>query len=136
MDELIVRGSEIPWLCWDKDTASAPGGVHWRNFLQQGGDLPVTLGEAEIGPGEVMRRHRHPQAEIYYLLRGEAKLLLGQSATLLQPGDSAFIPGNCWHGVRNPGPEPIRLLYIFPKASFEEVVYEFEPLATESQEGD
>ena len=127
MDELIVRGDEVPWRHWSGDEESAPGRLQWRNLLQHHRDLPVTLGEAEILPGEGMRRHRHAQAEIYYVLSGRAKLLLGQEGILLHQRDSAFIPGNLWHGIRNSGADPVRILYIFPAASFEEVVYEFEP---------
>ena len=75
--------------------------------------------------GGEARRHRHAQDEAYYVLSGHGVLDIDGVEHPLAPGSTAFIPGHAWHAARGLGPEPLRLLYVFPADSFAEVIYEF-----------
>ena len=39
--------------------------------------------------------------------------------------DIAFIPGNTFHVARNTGMSTLRIFYVFPTDTFDEVVYDF-----------
>ena len=105
------------------------GPVRWRTLVS-GDRSPtdsLTLGVAEIAPGEPgqSRRHRHAQAEVYYVLSGEGKVEIAGEASPARPGTTLFIPGGAEHRAFNTGSEPLRLLYVFPSDSFGDVEYEF-----------
>ena len=40
-------------------------------------------------------------------------------------GSTAYIPGNALHGLVNSGTSTLRMLYVFPVDSFDEIEYVF-----------
>ncbi len=106
-----------------------PGSVRWRTLIS-GDRTPtdsLTVGVAELEPGESrpFRPHKHPQAEVYYVLAGEGTVTLSGTDHRIRPGTTVFIPGGVEHGARNTGTALLRLLYVFPSDSFGEIEYEF-----------
>jgi mannose-6-phosphate isomerase-like protein (cupin superfamily) len=85
------------------------------------------VGVAELPPGISgdFRPHRHEQAEVYYVLSGEGIVTISGVEHPVRPGTAVFIPGGALHGAVNTGAHLLRLLYVFPAASFDEVRYEF-----------
>jgi quercetin dioxygenase-like cupin family protein len=70
--------------------------------------------------------HHHPQAEIYYILEGRATVTVGGVKHHVQKGSSVYIPGGTEHGVVNEDPDQeFKWFYVFPTASFDDVVYTF-----------
>lgn len=126
VEEQILRGAEIPWQGWTDEESSVRGCLRWKNLLQKEGESPLTIGEGRIAPGQALRLHRHPQQEIYYLLKGTAEFYQQNKTVLLNRGDAVFIPAWQWHGLGHGGGEvAVHFLYIFPRACFEDVAYEF-----------
>lgn len=125
----IVHEDRCPIERWE-----GPDGrrrVEWRTLLS-GDRTPtssLTLGVAEIEPDrpDAFRLHRHAQPEVYYILSGEGVVVIDGSEHRVRPGSAVFIPGDLEHGVRNTGPEPLRLLYAFAVDSFHQVEYVFSP---------
>ena len=123
---VVVHESSCPLESWDD---ALRGNVVWRTLIS-GDRTPtsqMTMGVAEIGPGETERLslHRHDAAEIYYVLSGEGVVSIDGTEHPLRAGSSVFIPGNVLHGARNTGRETLRLLYVFATDSFSDVEYVF-----------
>lgn len=106
------------------------GAVRWRTLLSADRTPTdaLTVGIAEVPPGDgaPVRRHRHAQAEAYYVIAGEGIMAIDDDETPLRAGSVVFIPGGAWHAARATGTEVLRLLYAFAAGSFADVVYEFE----------
>ncbi len=105
------------------------GPVHWRTLLS-GDRSPtdaLTLGVATLATGgpERPRLHAHAHPEAYYILSGEGVVHIAGAEHALRAGTAVYIPGGAVHGARNTGTEPLRLLYVFPADSFDEIQYEF-----------
>jgi len=70
---------------------------------------PRTVGSEQIavsvamhGPGERVKRHRHPYEEAYYVIEGEGTMYMeGVGEIELRPGRSVYIPPNTIHGQVN-----------------------------------
>jgi mannose-6-phosphate isomerase-like protein (cupin superfamily) len=102
----------------------------WRTLLSADRDGPVTMtaGITDVPTSSAIpTRHRHEQDEIYFVVSGAGVVDIDGVVEAIAAGSCVFVPGNVWHAVSNPGPEPIRLFYAFPTASFTDVVYEYEP---------
>lgn len=104
------------------------GRVTWRTLLS-GDRTPtaaLTVGIAEIGAdARDVQPHRHAPPEVYHILAGEGVVRIDGIDHPVRAGATVFIPGNAWHGTRNSGAAPLRLLYVFAVDSFAAVAYEF-----------
>ncbi len=73
----------------------------------------AVMGVAEIAPGAMAGRHRHPGIEIGYVLEGSVTLEHeGQPAKVLKAGDS-FKNEPGVHNAKNTGTTPVRILAIY-----------------------
>ncbi|PTU25372.1 hypothetical protein P175DRAFT_0498491 [Aspergillus ochraceoroseus IBT 24754] len=66
-------------------------------------------------------RHRHKQAEIYYITKGRGRVFVDGETHSVLPGSVIFIPGDAEHGIANESAEPLEWFYVFPAASFEDI---------------
>ena len=121
---LVIRTEERQLDGWDD---SVKGLISWRTLFS-GDQTPtnaLTAGVAELQPGGWLGLHRHTPPEIYYVLEGRGIVSLDGTEHKVAAGAAVFIPGDCEHGIRNDGAEPLRLLYAFAVNSFDEVEYRF-----------
>jgi quercetin dioxygenase-like cupin family protein len=73
----------------------------------------AVMGIAEIAPGAMAGRHRHPGIEIGYVLEGAVTLEHeGQPAKALKAGDS-FKNEPGVHNAKNTGTRPVKILAIY-----------------------
>jgi len=71
-----------------------------RKFsMQQGGRMP---------------RHTNMVEHEQYVLRGEAKITIGEETHHVKTGDVVFIPEGAIHSYQNTGDEPFEFLCIVP----------------------
>ena len=128
-----TRGADQSWVVHETDCpiesrpAGLLSGVTWRTLIS-GDRSPtsgLTVGIAEIEPGKSgpIRPHSHPQAEAYYVLARQGRVLIGEEFHPLRAGSAALIPGDAAHTAVNTGSEVLRLLYVFPTDAFEDVEY-------------
>jgi mannose-6-phosphate isomerase-like protein (cupin superfamily) len=87
--------------------------------------------EAEVAPGFDVGAHRHREAEeVFYILDGELDLLAfepdgeptgdwrgwrsaaGTTVARGGPGSVMVVPPGCPHAFANPGPTPVRMLFL------------------------
>lgn len=73
----------------------------------------ISSGIARVAPGKAHGSHNHPHAiEIYYVLKGRAKILLGDEELTAEEGTEIFIPKGMNHGVVNDGREDFILFWL------------------------
>jgi len=67
-----------------------------------------------IQPGGRMPRHTNTVEHEQYVLRGCAKITLGQEQRKVRAGDVVFIPAGMPHSYRTEGSEPFEFLCVVP----------------------
>jgi mannose-6-phosphate isomerase-like protein (cupin superfamily) len=122
---MITSAAERPREGWDDRTR---GTASWFTFFSS--DITPTTamsaGLMEIPPeGGTLQPHRHAQAELYFVAEGEGLLVINGVETIICTGQSAFIPGDAEHSLRNQSAAVLKIFYVFPTDSFAEVVYRF-----------
>ncbi len=118
--------SALPVERW---SGPGPGAVSWQTVLG-GAQTPgrsLTAGVAEVQPGAPGRTfvHRHDPDELYFVLAGSGAVLVEDEEFPVAAGSTVFVPGGAWHSARNTGEDVLRILYVFPVDSFDDVVYEY-----------
>lgn len=122
---VIVRESDCPIEQWDDER----GNVQWRTLIS--GDRTATSGltcgiaTLPVGDALPFKLHRHSPVELYYVLHGTGLLHIDGQEYSVTTGTTAFIPQDASHALINTGDTPLRLLYVFPVDSFDEVEYVF-----------
>ena len=128
MQPVIARESEREWESWPDDEVAARGEVRWKTLFSR--DLTptdaLTLGIAEMEPGDRLAFHRHAQPELYLVLDGVATVAVAGREHRVEAGAAIFIPGGAVHGCRNAEDATLRFAYTFPADSFDEIEYVFE----------
>ncbi|GKZ81440.1 hypothetical protein AnigIFM56816_005960 [Aspergillus niger] len=114
------------------------GHLTWRTLLSspQTPTSDMCAGLAVCPPhGGHLCRHRHTQAEIYYITSGSGHVFIDGKEYKVSAGAVLFIPGDAEHGVVNRGEEPLEWFYVFPTGSFGDVFYRFEEGVKTKDEG-
>ncbi|MBS1679000.1 MAG: cupin domain-containing protein [Actinobacteria bacterium] len=76
--------------------------VHRLVHPKTTGSDQVGVSVAMHGPGEIVKRHRHPYEEAYYVIKGEGVMYMeGREEIELHPGRAVYIPPETIHGQRN-----------------------------------
>jgi mannose-6-phosphate isomerase-like protein (cupin superfamily) len=111
----------------DKPTASWRPGKFGR--LHAAGSVGPTqklcINESWNDPGVGAPTHQHPDGleEVIMVLEGTAEFWVDGEHHELAAGDAIVLPPYCWHGFKNNGTEPLRVLAIF-SAPTPETIYE------------
>jgi quercetin dioxygenase-like cupin family protein len=123
-----VEPDGLPWETWDDPALAARSRTRWK-LIFSGRRTPtaaLSVGLAELPPGEVLPLHHHAPAEVCHVLEGEGLSEIEGEPHRLRAGVSLFVPAGARHRTTNTGPGPLRVLFVFPTDSFEEVVYHFD----------
>lgn len=73
----------------------------------------ISSGIARVPPGKIHGSHRHPHAtELYYVLKGRARVSVGDEWIDADEGTEIFIPKGMDHCVVNDGDEDFEFLYV------------------------
>lgn len=112
------------------DPASVPtqafdwGIIKWLVTPDRTTGAAISFGEVVLLPGKGHERHNHPQSEeILYVLSGEGEQMLddGEPFTI-RAGATIYVPAGVYHGTRNTGWEPLRLLALYNPGGPEKVL--------------
>ena len=124
----VSRESDKEWETWDEEDVPEKGLVYWKTLISRGvtNSENLTLGVASLPPGGALRQHRHTQEEVYLVLEGSGLVRVGAEELTVGAGSAVFIPGNALHSCENTGASDLRVAYVFPADSFDEVEYVFE----------
>ena len=90
------------------------------------GSATLTSGVAELAPKGLLAVHRHPPAEVYYLIEGQGVMTLGNRELEVSAGSAVSIPGDLPHGIRNTGPGTLRFFYVLAADGMGDVAYDFD----------
>lgn len=124
---IIHHADDWHWETWDAPQLAKRGRVFWKTLFSRGltDSDSLTVGVAVVHSGDVLHPHTHAPSEIYFILRGEAVMTLGESEQVVHAGDAVFIPGDVRHGIANRSAHDVEFLYAFARDCFDEVVYHF-----------
>lgn len=128
-EPVVVQAGDLEWETWaDEEAIAERGLVYWKTLVSA--DVTrseaLTMGIAKMPPGEALRKHRHRQAEIYFILEGTGLVTIGSESRPVKAGSTAFIPGDALHSCENTGVSDLLCAYVFPSDSFEEIEYVFD----------
>ena len=127
---VIIHQSDLEWESWPEADRAKRGLVHWKTLLSRDKteSYDLTVGIARLTPGQKLARHRHAQAEMYYMLKGVGVMHVAGTDYAVEGGTIIFIPGDAVHGISNSGDADadVEWLYAFPTDSFSEVIYDFD----------
>jgi mannose-6-phosphate isomerase-like protein (cupin superfamily) len=124
VEPLALDDADVAQDGWDDPVR---GKIRFRTLFSKGAtpSAGMTCGVAELQPGEWLGLHRHAPPEIYYVFAGAGVMSLDGREIPVKAGSAVFIPGMAEHGIRQAGPEVLRLFYAFPVDSFDGVEYLF-----------
>jgi len=66
--------------------------------------------------GHVTASHRHPYAEVFVILGGDAEFTVAGEAHPAHGGQVVVVPADAWHGFRNAGDTTLEMVSIHPVA--------------------
>jgi quercetin dioxygenase-like cupin family protein len=82
-----------------------------------GANISVIVVDA--APGEGPRLHRHPYAEVFVVIEGEATFTLGDETRVVRAGEVAVAPAGVPHGFLNSGEGRLRQVDIHENPEFD-----------------
>ncbi len=92
--------------------------------------------EATSAPGEGPSPHIHRDCdELFYVLEGEARFLVGEETVLAPAGSFVFIPRGTVHAARNVGEGSGRVLAVFVPGGAEGAFEAFAQASPEERDG-
>lgn len=85
----------------------------WGFFesLSTGSRFQVKLLHVKPGGQLSMQMHHH-RSEHWVVVRGTAKVTIGETAKLVQENESVYITATQWHRLENPGKVPLELIEV------------------------
>ncbi len=127
-EPVVSREGDQEWETWNEEDIPKKGLVYWKTLISKGVTRSenLTLGIASLPPGGALHEHRHAQEEVYLVLEGSGLVRVGDEEVAVEAGSAVFIPGDAPHSCENTGASDLRVAYVFPADSFEEVEYVFE----------
>lgn len=79
-----------------------------------GVDEPAWRGAwVAVASGETSTRHSHPEAEMFFFVRGTGVLRVGDETHDVAPGVTVYIRSGVEHEMTNPGPDRLVLLDVW-----------------------
>ena len=101
----VVHKAGVDWnimVRHDRRPKGDPGGVmHTLKFVSR----------AQSQPGLSYEPHLHSDhEELYYIIKGQGKMRIGQETASIRDGDLIYIPPRGEHSITNDGDETIEFL--------------------------
>ncbi len=78
------------------------------------GDVDVSFFLVDEAPGRGPALHRHPYAEVFVVLEGCARFVVGDQQLDVQGGHVVVAPAGRWHRFHNAGDGPLKMVNIHP----------------------
>lgn len=127
-EPIVVDADDREWETWPTDQVAERGDIAWKTLVS--GDRTesrgLTLGVARLPPGGILRRHRHAQDEVYFVVEGTGTVTIDGVRSFVQPGAGVFLPGESAHSIECTGETALRFAYVLAADSFLDVDYRFD----------
>ena len=88
------------------------GSGRTRRFVGRDHGSGISYFYVDNDPGEGPGLHWHPYAETWVVIEGTARITIGDHALVANAGDTSTVPAGVWHGFKNAGTGPLRVLCI------------------------
>ena len=73
----------------------------------------LKMGYTIVYPTGKTTGHSHDDMEeVYFVLSGKGKMVIGEETFPVQPGDAFYVPFGAFHTTYNTGIEPLRILWV------------------------
>jgi mannose-6-phosphate isomerase-like protein (cupin superfamily) len=90
---------------------------------RNGASPDLVMGYEDIAPGQAIQPHRHLHAdEIIFVHRGSGIATLADREAPVSAGATIYIPRDTRVSLRNTGPEPLGIAFVFSRPGFEELM--------------
>jgi len=90
------------------------GSLRWLISAKLDANSPLTVGIAEINPGQSNPLHVHGNSdEVIYVLSGSCEQRVGEETVILKAGDTLRIPAGMPHQAKALGNEPLKSLVVY-----------------------
>lgn len=83
-----------------------------RRFVGREHGAGISYFYVDAAPGEGPDLHRHPYAETWVVLEGEATITIGDEQVVAASGDTATVGAGVWHAFKASGAARLRILCI------------------------
>ena len=125
---IVSREEDKEWETWNEEDIPRKGLVYWKTLISKGVTRSenLTLGLANLPPGGALHEHRHEQEEVYLVLEGNGRVKVGDEKLAVEAGAAGFLTGDALPSFENFGTSDLRVAYVFPADSFEDVEYVWE----------
>ena len=95
--------------------------VHIKASKATSGNIEMSLLTELVSPGDGIPEHKHlKEDEFLYILKGTAKLKVGDKEEVVRPGGLAYVPKTVWHSLTNVGDEDVMFFFGYSPAGFED----------------
>ncbi len=87
-----------------------------------GGASPIqaknfSMGMVTLAPnGGQVPWHNQEQEEVYFIIKGEGEMCLGDQRQSVQTGQAVYIPSGVFHQLTNTGDQEMRMMYCYGPA--------------------
>jgi quercetin dioxygenase-like cupin family protein len=89
------------------------GTLSWVSTPKGNGAKEITFIEVMLNPGKGHNFHKHPdQEELIMVKEGQVEQWLEDQKTILNPGESVFIPADVVHASFNVSEKPAQLMVV------------------------
>ncbi|MDQ4128669.1 MAG: cupin domain-containing protein [Actinomycetota bacterium] len=103
-------------------------------ILLQRGDLPkvgLMATWVEVAPGSRQRPHDHASEQVYVIVAGRGRMLVGEEEREVGAGDLVYIPSGAVHGIENASEEVLTYVSAATPALDAEAAYDTGQLRSE-----
>lgn len=107
---------KVQVLSWSEVPAIDVGNGSWSRLVitdESVGAQKAMLGISTFTPGTDTPQKVHTEEEFCYILSGQGRITIGDEYVEYGPGSFLFIPAGVPHGVANPGPEDVVMVFGF-----------------------
>ncbi|RAQ95893.1 cupin domain-containing protein [Thermogemmatispora tikiterensis] len=99
-----VAGEHFPSGRWTRLLAGVTSPIQPDQFV---------IGYSVIDPGGGIPAHHHVNEEVYVLLSGTGRMMVGDEQAILSGVVAVYIPPNMTHQLTNVGDQSLHLLFIY-----------------------
>jgi mannose-6-phosphate isomerase-like protein (cupin superfamily) len=112
----IINEKEINWISYKTTWPEAwqYDKIRFKPLITEGISQDLYFGIAELDPRETHQLHHHDEeSELYYILKGTAKVQLNEECTEVGPGTAVYIPAKMKHAITNIGNETLVFVWAY-----------------------
>jgi len=75
------------------------------------------MGLVKIDPHGSIPKHHHPNEEIYIILKGKGRMVIGEESEIVEKKSVVYIPSNQEHYLKNNNNEILEILFLYSPAT-------------------